>query len=63
MPHSIEENLFSLNVITDTVVTYTDTPLTNSDICESCSLPGIFLETRKCLKHTAMHRASSLRRS
>ena len=55
VPHSIQEDLFCLNVITDTVVTHADAPLTDSDICESCALEGIFSKAFKHLKHASMH--------
>ena len=55
VPYSIEENLFSLNVITDTIIPHADAPLTDSDVCESLALEGIFLKAFKHLKHASMH--------
>ena len=57
VPHAIEEDLFSLNVITDTVITHADALLTDSDICKSLALEGIFLKAFKHLKHASMHLA------
>jgi hypothetical protein len=50
VPHAIEEDLFSLNVITDTVITHADASLTDSDVCESLALEEIFLKAFKHLK-------------
>ena len=55
VPHSIEQDLISLNVIADTVVTHADAPLTDSDVCESSALEGVFLEAFEYLKYASMH--------
>jgi len=55
VPHAIEEDLFSLNIITDTIITYAYAPLTDSDVCKSLALEGIFLKAFKHLKHASMH--------
>jgi hypothetical protein len=51
MTHTVEQNLFTFNVIADAVVTYTDTPLADGNIGKLASLVGVALEVFKHHKY------------
>ena len=55
MPDPIEQDLITFDVITDTIISHTDTPLSNCNIRELDALTGIVLECIKRDKHAAMH--------